>query len=129
MQDENDHVQWLRKQGQALRQSSEKAADEKQKAKMAKTAERMFAAANAFELVLAGTEPGAMGGHIGLQKRLLQGQQVYVRFMNGAGLRGVIAAMGKYDFALTDLDGRELVVPKHAVQYWELVGEAGVEEE
>lgn len=120
MQNRNDDVQWLVNQAQAMRQAAGKSEDEKHQAKWLKTAERMFHVADVLALALNGTEPEAMGGHTGLLKRLCRGTAVNVRLVNGGLLVGTITAMGRYDFALVVGEGHELVVPKHAVLYWEL---------
>lgn len=119
-----DHVGWLTDQGHAVRQSAEKVKDEKYRAKLENMAARLFEVADALEMLQAGIEPDALGGHRGLQKRFARAQEVHVLLMSGGSLAGVITALGRYDFALRLPDGRELVVPKHAVMYWELLGGA-----
>lgn len=119
---ENEHEAWLRKQGHALRQAAEAELDAKKKAAFEKKASRMFAVADAFAMALAGADLEAMGGHKGLQKRLRPGVRVVAHLMCGGGaLKGEIRAMGRYDFALRVPGGVEVVVPKHAVLYWELL--------
>lgn len=119
---ENEHVTWLRGQGQALRKAGEGEEDAKKRAAFEKKAARMFAVADALALAIEGTDLGAMGGHQGLLKRLRPGVRVVAHLMCGGGaLKGEIRAMGRYDFALRVPGGVEVVVPKHAVLYWELL--------
>jgi sRNA-binding regulator protein Hfq len=51
---------------------------------------------------------------------LRPGTQVRVQLMTGQELVGEMRAMGRYDFALKT-ERAELVVPKHAVVWWELL--------
>lgn len=118
-----DHVRWLREQASRHQSKSEEATIEKEGKARANTARRLRDAASALELALVGVDPGAMGGHAGLLKRLRPGARVRVQLMTGERLVGEIRAMGRYDFALLLESGQELVVAKHAVAYWVLLGE------
>lgn len=115
-----DHVKWLRSQASVFEKSSEAEADEKKRKGKVELARRIRNAANALELALAGVDPGAMGGHAGLLKRLRPGTRVRVQMMTGQELVGEIRAMGRYEFALRT-ERLEMVVIKHAVAYFELL--------
>ena len=119
----NDHIQWLRRQAGQFRKAAEVEQDVKKQEKALAVAERMFLAAGAFEMALAGTDPGAMGGHQGLLKRLRPGKTLAVKMLSGEQFTGQIRAMGKYDIAMLTDDGRELVIAKHALAYWEVYPE------
>lgn len=119
--DENDHVQWMRRQAGNFRKAAEGEADEKKRRNKEAMAARLLRAAEAMEMALAGSDPNAMGGHQGLMKRLRPGARVGVKMMTGEEFVGEIRAMGKYDFALKTTDRGELVVSKHGVAYFNLL--------
>ena len=124
---ETDHVQWMRRQAGLWRKAAEEGAEPKQAQKLAKLADRLFAAAGSMEAALAGVNADVMAGNRAVAMALSPGKSVRVVLMQGAELRGQMGTIGRYDFLLTTDDGRRLVVPKHAVLYWELV-EGTVEE-
>jgi sRNA-binding regulator protein Hfq len=115
-----DHVKWLRLQASRFELAAEGEQDEKKGKGKVEMARKLRNAANALELALAGVDPGAMGGHAGILKRLRPGAPVRVQLMTGQELVGEMRAMGRYDFALKT-ERAELVVPKHAVVWWELL--------
>ena len=122
--EENDHVQWLRRQAGNYRKAAGEATEEKKGKSLAGQADRFTRAADALQLALAGLNGEEMGGHLGLIKRLMPGTRVIVQLVGGLVEVGEIRAMGRYDFALRrEADGLELVVPKHAVVFWVLVKE------
>ena len=43
------------------------------------------------------------------------------------GLKGVMRGMSRYEFFFDTDEGRQLIVAKHAVLYWELLEEAEIE--
>lgn len=115
-----DHVKWLRLQASRFETAAEGEEDEKKVKGKREMGRRLRNAANALELALAGVDPGAMGGHAGILKRLRPGTQVRVQLMTGQELVGEMRAMGRYNFALQTAR-LELVVEKHAVAYFELL--------
>lgn len=119
----DDHVGWLRKRGAAVRQSAEKATDEKQRMRLEETSARLFGAADALELAQAGLNAEATSGFRAAAWMLRRGTRVEVRLVNGAAWTGVMGPIGKYDFVLVRDDGREMLVAKHGVLYWELMDE------
>ena len=116
--EDNDHVQWLRRQAGNYRKAAGEATDEKKRKSLAGQAERLSRAAAGYQLALSGLNGDEMGGHLGLIKRLMPGTRVIVRLVDNNLAKGEIRAMGRYDFALLRDDGNELVIPKHAVVYW-----------
>lgn len=114
----NDHAQWLRKQAKAFEKAALAEPEEKRRAAQAQMAARLRVSADALQMALQGIDPNAMGGSLGVAKRLGRGQRVTVRLLTGETLAGLMGSLGKYDFVLRDDGGRELVVAKHAVAYW-----------
>jgi hypothetical protein len=121
--DKGDHVQWLRMEGIRLRTGAASVEDEGKRRKVEERAWRFFAAADALQLALAGVNAEMTGGFRAAAYMLRPGARVGLALVNGAAVTGVMGAIGKYDFVFLGDDGRELVVAKHGVVYWELVGE------
>lgn len=118
---DSDHVVFLRRQASAYRKAAEEEVEEKKRLTKEKMADKFRNAAGALEIALTGNDPGAMGGHIGLQKAIAPGTLVTVRLMTGETLLGKMGAMGRYDFALTTTEDKYLIVAKHAVAYWDVM--------
>lgn len=119
------HVEWLRELANGFRRQAGNEDNEKKAQRVRNMAVGLDDAAAAMEALLTGGDTDAMGGHRGLLKRLRPGTPVRTVLMHGAVAVGEIRAMGRYDFALLRDDGRELVIPKHAVIYWEVMGNGG----
>lgn len=115
---DNDHVAWLRKQAKLFAKAAEAETDAARQKAQAHMAARLKSAGDAMQMALAGIDPNAMGGSVGIAKRLGRGQRVTVQLLTGEVLVGVMGGLGRYDFVLTTDDGQELVVAKHAVAYW-----------
>ncbi len=115
---DNDHVAWLRKQAKLFAKAAEAETDAARQKAQGRMAARLKAAGDAMQMALAGVDPNAMGGSVGIAKRLGRGQRVTVRLLSGETLAGLMGSLGRYDFVLTTNGGQELVVAKHAVAYW-----------
>jgi sRNA-binding regulator protein Hfq len=115
---DNDHAAWLRKQARLFAKASETEPDATKAKAQTAMAVRLKAAGDALQMALDGIDPNAMGGSVGIAKRLGRGQRVTVKLTTGETLTGLMGSLGKYDFVLNADDGRELVVAKHAVAYW-----------
>lgn len=125
MAKKNYYVRWLDSYAGQIRKKADGLPEgDAARTGMLKTADGIAAAADALELALAGvTDSQVMGGHVGLARRLAPGQFVGVRLVSGERLFGELKGLGRYDFAVRLASGAELVVPKSAVLYWELLSE------
>lgn len=133
MHNVDDLITWLRKQAHAAQNVAEKAGDEKPGELMRKRAGNLFAAADMLEAARAGLDPGAGAGPgtRAVGAALAPGTRVRLTLACNPppliGLKGVMRGMSRYEFFFDTDEGRQLIVAKHAVLYWELLEEAEIE--
>lgn len=124
----DDHVEWLRREGGRLRKGAESVEDEGKRAKVVARAERMFGIADALQLARAGVlNAEASGGFRAAAELLRPGAVARVHFTSERKMDVVVVAIGRYDVVGRTGGGKTVMIPKHAVLFYEFLGEAADE--